>query len=298
MPDDVSPPGATRLTLVANPNQRAVNEAALVLTAMHIDHEVVFDAGQWRLLVDADTAAAARYQLDAYRRENAPTASRAVPAQLIDDGWLGVLGFLGVIWLVPAMGHWSTLDFHALGHLDAGAVQHGEWWRVVTALTLHADIAHILSNSVFGCLFGLFVGRYLGSGLGWLMVLVSASLANLCNALLQPEAFKSIGASTATFAALGLVPAYGWRRGFFRGPGKRREFAPVFAAIAMLAFTGFGSERVDVMGHLLGFGAGLCTGLLSARVARLDPTTTRRPDQQRAGLAAVIVLAAAWLAAL
>ena len=54
----------------------------------------------------------------------------------------------------------------------------------------------------------------------------------------QPEDFRSIGASTATFAAVGIVGAFVWRRGYYRAVDWRRSVAPVFAAIAMLAFTG------------------------------------------------------------
>ena len=36
-------------------------------------------------------------------------------------------------------------------------------------------------------LFGLFVGRYLGSGFGWLLVLISGALGNALNAWLRSE---------------------------------------------------------------------------------------------------------------
>ena len=171
----------------------------------------------------------------------------------------------------------------------------GEWWRAATALTLHADIGHITANSFFGCVFGLFVGRYLGSGLGWLLVLLCGCIANFLNAVVQPDQFRAIGASTATFAALGIVPAYGWRRGFFRGNGFKRGFAPIFGAIAILAFTGFGSENVDALGHIFGFAAGIGMGLLAAKVPRLNPIHMSEGDQQRAGAAALILIGSAWL---
>jgi membrane associated rhomboid family serine protease len=121
-----------------------------------------------------------------------------------------------------------------------------------------------VANSLFGALFGLFVGRYLGSGFGWLLVLISGALGNALNAWLRPEAFSSIGASTATFAALALGAAFVWRRGYFRGGGLRRGFAPIFGGIALLAFTGIGGGRTDVIAHFAGFGVGLCAGLLAA----------------------------------
>lgn len=282
----------------ASNRHAAVNEAALVLTAVGIENMIHHHDHHWALLVATEDEAHAHQQLHAYWKENQPNTERPVPAHQIDSGWPGVIGYLFVIWLIPALGSFTALDFLSLGRLDAGAVADGEWWRVATALTLHADIAHIAANSFFGCVFGLFVGRYLGSGLGWLLVLMCGCVANLLNALVQPEQFRAIGASTATFAALGIVPAFGWQRGFFRGNGFKRGFAPIFGAIAILAFTGFGSENVDALGHIFGFAAGIGMGLLAASIERLNPVVMSEGDQQRAGAAALILMAAAWLAAI
>jgi len=273
----------------------AIREAALVLDAMGIDNMVHHQSHRWALLVAEEDQANAHHQLHSYWRENQPSAEHAVDADIIDSGWPGVVGYLFVIWLIPALGSFTALDWRALGRLDAGAVVAGEWWRTATALTLHADIAHIAANSLFGCVFGLFVGRYLGSGFGWLLVLLCGCAANLLNALVQPEQFRAIGASTATFAALGIVPAYGWRRGFFRGRGFKRGFAPIFAAIALLAYTGFGAENVDALGHIFGFIAGIAAGLIAARRNSAHLSVA---DQQRAGIAALAILATAWLFAL
>ena len=272
-----------------------VNEAALVLSAVGIDNAVERNQLGWCLLVDAADQAQAHQQLQDYWHENRPNPDNPIQAEVIDSGWHGVLGYMAVIWLVPALSSFSAIDFHSAGRLDAGAVVNGEWWRAATALTLHADIAHIASNSLFGCVFGLFVGRYLGSGLGWLLVLLCGVTANLCNAYVQPEQFRAIGASTATFAALGIVPAFGWRRGFFRGRGFKRGFAPIFAAIALLAYTGFGAENVDALGHIFGFMAGIAMGLA---VANIDLARMSEADQQRAGIAAILLITTAWLFAL
>ncbi len=272
-----------------------MKEAALVLNAVGIKNTTARQGHAWVIWVAHTDQVEAHKQLQSYWEENLPDPEQPVSATVVDSGWAGVVGYLFVIWLIPALSAYSSLDFRSLGRLDAGAVMAGQWWRTATALTLHADIAHIASNSLFGCVFGLFVGRYLGSGLGWLLVLVCGIVANLLNAIVQPEEFLSIGASTATFAALGIVPAFGWRRGFFRGRGFKRGFAPIFGAIALLAFTGFGAERVDVLGHLFGFAAGIGMGLAVAHI-KLDSISLA--DQQRAGLAVFLILGTAWIFAL
>lgn len=272
--------------------RRAIMEAALVMAARDVDYVITRQGHGWCLEVADQDLSRASEELKAYWRENAPPTELPREVEEVDSGWFGVLGYLAVIWAVPALQSTTTIDLSQAGHLHAEAVRSGELWRIVTALTLHADIGHILANSFFGTLFGLFVGRYLGSGLGWLLVLGCGALANLTNALIQPDAFRAVGASTATFAALGLVPAFAWRRGYFRGRGFKRGFAPIFAAICILAYTGFGGARIDVGGHVFGFSFGIVAGLLFGQI---DLRSRSLQDQQRAGLLALIFVGSAWL---
>ena len=281
--------------LFASDSRAPAAEVALVLESVGIHHQMHRSGHRWLVQVHEEDLARAHQQLRAYWEENRPSPIKPVPAHIIDSGWAGVLGYLLVIWCVPAMEFYTGVDLRTLGRLDAQAVMAGELWRPLTSLTLHADLGHIASNSLFGALFGLFVGRYLGSGVGWLLVLICGGLANLLNTIVQPGSFYAIGASTATFAALGLVPAFGWRRGFFRGQVFKRGFAPIFAAIALLAFTGFGAENVDALGHLFGFCAGIGMGLAAANLPLQQISVA---DQQRAGFAAAFIIALAWTWAL
>ncbi|NKB99839.1 MAG: rhomboid family intramembrane serine protease [Pseudomonadales bacterium] len=275
--------------------RRAVMDAALVMAAREVEYVVEQTGNGWALLVAEEDLARASSELHTYWRENAPPSITPRDVEIVDSGWFGVLGYLAIIWSIPAIQSWTNFDLSDAGHLHAEAVRSGEIWRVITALTLHGDLGHIFSNSLFGALFGLFVGRHLGSGLGWLLVLGCGAIANFTNAWIQPDAFRAVGASTVTFAALGLVPAFAWRRGYFRGNGLKRGFAPIFAAICILSYTGFGSERVDVGGHVFGFTYGIIAGLLFAEI---NLKARSRGDQQRAGIMALIVVSTAWLVAL
>jgi len=282
-------------------------EVSLVLTAVDIEHRLVFDGHHWGLWVPGDRRDAASGQLEAYFRENRFGLRRSQQIlRTVDRGWFGVLGYLLVIWLLPSLEaqHVFGWDWRAAGGMDADKVVNGEWWRTITAMTLHADLAHIVANSLFGAVFGLFVGRYLGSGFGWLLVVLAGVLANGLNAMVQPGGFRSIGASTATFAALGLVGAFVWRRGLLRGGvqgggareasgsgGWRRNFAPVFAGIAMLAYTGMGGENTDILGHIFGFAAGFLLGIVAAV---MDPARMGIRGQALAGACAAALIVSAW----
>lgn len=274
----------------------AIAELSLVLTAMDVEHVVERDGYAWRLWVPETLAEHAADQLTRYRHENRPRFVIPVEWPQVDSGWAGVVMYLLIIWLVPVLDDALAFgwDWREQGVMQAGAVTNGEWWRTVTALTLHADLGHVIANSAFGAVFGLFVGRYLGSGFGWLLVVLAAALGNALNAWLQADPFRSIGASTATFAALGLVAAFVWRRGHYRGANLRRSFAPIFAGIAMLAFTGVGSERTDIFAHFFGFGCGVGFGVAAAQ---FDLARLGRSGQWLAGAAAIALVAVSWMLA-
>ena len=275
--------------------RRDLRTLELVLSARGIESRVAYDAGVWRLLVTADDLLDANRELVAYDRENVPAPPVAMPT-VIDNGYVGVAGYLAAIWLVMFCDASAAFgwDWRGIGRLQAGAVASGEFWRLVTALTLHADIGHIAANSLFGGLFGVLVGRYFGSGLGWLCIVLGGILGNALNVIVRHEDFSSIGASTATFAAVGLTAAFAWRSGYFRRLTWQRGFAPVFAAIAFFAYTGIGDERTDVVAHVAGLIAGFGLGLGVAKT-RLQLAGERAQRFFAATAVAIVVLA--WLAA-
>jgi len=43
---------------------------------------------------------------------------------------------------------WPTLI--EAGDMDSAKVLAGQWWRLFTAVTLHADLAHLMGNITFG----------------------------------------------------------------------------------------------------------------------------------------------------
>jgi membrane associated rhomboid family serine protease len=70
---------------------------------------------------------------------------------------------------------------------------HGEWWRPLTALLVHADLAHLLGNLLFGALLMWFVLLAYGRRLGWVWVMVSGVLGNVAVAgLFYPERFGGV----------------------------------------------------------------------------------------------------------
>ena len=286
------------ITVFSAAQREACTELSLVLAAQGIDALVSWNGSAWTLSVAPDAAAAARYEITAYTVETRTDATRKTAPVLSRPGnpWIGVIAYLLVIVGVGALASASTLnvDWYARGRMDAARLFDGEWWRLLTALNLHADAGHLLGNAAFGSFFGYTVARYLGNGFGWLAIVLSGAVGNLVNGIASGGDHRSIGASTAVFAALGLLSAYCWRRGFPAGASRRERMAPVVAGIGLLAFTGAGGENTDLGAHLFGFVAGFGAGF---GIARFGLPSGQRA-QVFASLAAAGLVIAGWLAAL
>ncbi|NJD30674.1 MAG: rhomboid family intramembrane serine protease [Gammaproteobacteria bacterium] len=271
-------------------------DRAFVLHAIGIPSQTAWNGRAWSLYVAADHELEARSQLRRYERENPPRSRPAPPEPLHRRAWLGSLGYAAVVLLVGFLAGSSALnqDWFEAGSLRAAPVRSGELWRAVTALTLHLDVGHLLSNLGFGTVFGLLAGQLLGPGVAWASVLAAAAGANLLNAYVQPELHASVGASTAVFATLGLLAAYAWRQRSGAGGQRAHRWAPIFAGVFLLAFTGAGGENTDVLAHLTGFATGAVAGVLHA-TWRVPRGTVA---QILAGSFALALVAASWALAL
>ena len=262
---------ATRLT------EARVNELALVLTARGVPYQRQAGIGGWELWVPLGSAPAAATELTLYRHENARQIG-ARPIEEVGEGRAGVIWYVATLLAVFFALHTDVFnrDWLGAGRLEAGPLLGGEWWRAVTALTLHIELDHLGGNLAFGAFFGYFIGRYLGAGVGWLAVLLSAGGANVLNAWAQGPAHRSIGASTAVFAALGLLVAYTWRRGFLRDTPWRATHRADRRGVGPAGVHGHGrrehrSRRAPVRFHR----GRLCSASASRSSCRLRGSSSR-----------------------
>ena len=275
---------------------RDCDERSLVLTAMGIEHSVERVWWQWCLLVPEDVVPAAFEQLELYERENRKLARSRVPARVRGGAKLGVVTYAAVLlgmYLLQSRSSFG-IDWGAAGRIDSVAIRSGQWWRVVTALTLHADFGHLIGNLVFGAFFGALLARQIGGGVAWLAILASGAAGNMLNVLLQREHF-SIGASTSVFGALGLLAAWLWLSGPLQHDTWARRWAPVVGGLWLLTWLGTGGERTDIVAHLTGFVAGFVFGAVLAHL----PASERSyafAQWLTGGAALAVVVAAWWLA--
>lgn len=278
-------------------NRAACADRALVLAAAEIPHQVLHEPGSSAIVVPAEVSARALHEIDLYEQANPPPVIKPPRVIRYQNAMPGIFVYVvilcGIAWLAGE----SAFDMNWLraGRVDGELVRAGEWWRTVTALTLHSGLGHLAGNLVFGVFFGLFAGRLLGSGVAWLAILLAGAMGNLLNTLLLDTAHRSIGASTAVFAALGIVAGYVWKARLMSQERWVFRNGPIVGGLALLMYTGTGDANTDIGAHLFGFLCGFGTGMLltKARHRILDTHL-----QLLGGAAAILLIAVAWSVAL
>lgn len=275
---------------------------ALVLEARYIPCRIEASGADWQLLTPADRFDAALKELRLFEDENRnwppprPSTNPLIENTLVTVSVLILMAiFHNITQLdVSFLGH-SQIDWIAEGNADSAKILNGQWWRLITALTLHADWLHLASNLAIGGIFIIFLGYELGSGLSWSLLICSGMLGNLANAYMQPVTHNSVGASTAVFGAVGILAAISLVR--YRHQLQRRWPLPVAAALALLALLGTEGKNTDLGAHLFGFVFGIGLGLIAEYLVGKcgRPGRALNALLVLASLAAVVL---AWCAAL
>lgn len=278
-------------------NRQSCSDRALVLASCRIPHQMVDDGLSAALVVPAEYSARAIEELRLYDDENPPARPKPRKKITYQDPVPGLVGYVLVICAIAWLAGYSMLghDWFEAGRVDGELIRGGEWWRTITALTLHSDARHLIGNLVFGVLFGLFAGRLIGSGVAWLAIVAAAATGNAANTLLLESTHRSIGASTAVFAALGLVAGFVWRGRFMAQDRWSYRYGPVVGGMALLMYTGTGGPNTDIGAHLLGFVCGFLTGML---LIALGPVPTDRRSQTVAGGLAILLVVTSWIVAI
>ncbi len=285
-------------------SRRQLRSWSLVLAARQIPWRAERRGLGWQLLVPAEDFSRSVQELRQYENENRdwpPSAPQAT--SLVDNRTT-------TVWVLIAIGAFYNLTRHnidlaghnpvgwaALGNAYAGKIMAGQWWRLATALTLHADWQHLLGNLLIGGVFISRLCRDLRSGPAWLLLLASGMLGNLANAWLQNPAHQSVGASTAIFGAVGLLAAISMVRYRHNLRPRRRWTLPVAAALGLLAMLGAGGENTDLGAHLFGFLIGLPLGIGTELVIEYRGRPGVAVNALLAA-SAIIIVVGAWCAAL
>lgn len=244
-------------------SERQAMDWSLVLISQGIGSTIerVAESDLWQLVLDAPDHERALQAIRQYHAENRRNIWRQpLPWTGLVFDWRSLLPLIIFVFLfaVEATGRGNL---RAPGMMDNTAVQAGQWWRLVTAVMLHADMAHLAANVTTGLvLLGLALGVY-GPGLGLLVTALAGVGGNVAGLLFYPASHHGVGASGMIMGALGLLAAQ-WLTLLRRGLTPRQLAARgVFSGGLLLVLLGFSPERnVDVLAHVAGFLTGLVFG--------------------------------------
>lgn len=248
-------------------DEACIRRWALVLTARFVPCRVENAHNAWQLLIPAGLMLKAVEELRIFEEKNRNWPPAVPPYRSMRENSLSTLSVLFLLATfhnitrlnLPLFGH-PAPDWLYLGSAKTHLIHYGEWWRLITALTLHADWLHLVSNLTIGGFFIFLLCREFGSGLGWTLLLVAGTLGNWANAQVQLPTHSSVGASTAVFAAVGVLAAINLVRHRLDRRGQWKLI--VVGALALLALLGTEGKNTDLGAHFFGFifGVGLGVG--------------------------------------
>ncbi len=270
------------------PNLDEAHENALVALAMgeaiRVDHGDV--PGEFELRVEPAAAPRVTEELREYAAESEVKPPRP---PLFSQSWshhpAGAFHYLvwaTILLLVFRQQSQDPTLADRYASSSISLIANGEWWRPFTALFLHGDGGHIIGNLASGAVFGALVSKSIGPWKGWAMILLAGTFGNATTSLVTyPEAFLSLGASTAVFGALGILSGIGLVENFreeLRMPWLR-VLAPLLAGLVLLGWLGGAApgEGVDVFGHVFGFSVGVLAGAACRYFDSAEAALMRRP---------------------
>jgi membrane associated rhomboid family serine protease len=151
-------------------------------------------------------------------------------------------------------------DLYTDGLLIGPPVADGEWWRLITAAFLHANLVHLGLNMLALYWLGSAVELYLGP-VRYLALYLVSGLAGSAGALLMDPAVPTVGASGAIFGIMGALLVIEYTQ-----TGQLAGQALTLIGINLL-FT-FSIPGISVGGHLGGLAGGILGTVALARFGR------------------------------
>jgi membrane associated rhomboid family serine protease len=218
-------------------------------------------------------------------------ASRRVAYIRTDQPFVswGLIGLNVLVYLIT-VGQGSGINspggsLFAKWALYGPAVANGDWWRLITAAFLHANVLHIGLNMLAVGWLGAPVERYIGH-LRYLALYVVSGLAGSAGALIANPTSVTVGASGAIFGILGALLIIEYQA---TGSLAGQAFTLILINLAFSLTT----NGISVGGHIGGLAGGVLAMLALSRFGRGHVAYGRAGLLGVAALAGVAVLSVA-----
>jgi len=160
----------------------------------------------------------------------------------------------------------SPLTLLTLGANHLPLVREGEWYRVVTAMFLHAGTLHLVLNASAIWIVGRWVEPKLGASRTFLIFVIGGIVGNLVSLFASAQvavAVPSVGASGGALALLGAVIPLTLRDP--AGAERSLRLRTTAVVVGATFFLGFVEPAIDDGAHLGGLLAGAVLGILFSR---------------------------------
>jgi membrane associated rhomboid family serine protease len=178
-----------------------------------------------------------------------------------------------------------------LGAMVPALVVDGQYWRLITAIFLHANLVHLLLNALGLTIFGNLVESVFGGARMLAVYLVSGFVASTVSFAFGSPFTIGVGASGAIFGMLGTWLAYNLRRRQLSLA--RSNIQGALLLIGLNLAIGFTMPGIDNLAHLGGLGAGIVGGFAADGFGRRTVRTASRV----VGLGALVlvgIILTAW----
>ncbi|NOQ67579.1 MAG: rhomboid family intramembrane serine protease [Desulfobacterales bacterium] len=248
-------------------SRQQADQWSLVLRAADIPSVIEFEKQSWVIKVSTIHEKKALSEIAAYMEENSdwppsrPEKSVQLPVLTkYQPPTILMMGALIILYVIT--GPWAAdSNWFSQGAVSGKQIlEHGQWYRLVTGLTLHADVVHLVGNVLTGGVLVHFLCRLLGHGLGWSLILASGIIGNFINILLHGNPHNSVGFSTAIFGTIGILSGY--QAVSKKSAAFKEILLPLAAGAGLLAFLGTGGPRTDLGAHFFGLLTGAVLGAL------------------------------------
>ena len=234
---------------------------SFILTALGIPHHIQNKDDVFHLLVPAEYKSLALQEITDYLSEgrdwpHKPNDPR--PETGIQPPTLLLIGSLALFYAVTGSWDSNTIWFQTGAGDSTAMLEQNEWYRLITALTLHADILHLLNNCILGGFLLHFFFLLTGTGLGISALLLASTAGNFINVLLHGPGHMFVGFSTAVFAVIGMLSMLSYKDS--SSTTGSHILVPLMASAALLAMLGSEGKRTDLGAHFFGLLCGLSAG--------------------------------------
>lgn len=157
-----------------------------------------------------------------------------------------------------------TAALYYLGAKENGAINVGQWWRLLTPMALHGGLMHLLFNSWALYALGADAERVYGTARFLALYLLAGLAGSIASYVFNAQSL-SVGASGAIFGLLGALAAFSYISRSLIGPEAARMQLGQMATLAAINLAlGFAVPNIDNSAHIGGLIVGGLVGLAVA----------------------------------